>query len=164
MLPAEPPGPTAAGGREVPGGAGDPSPAAAPLTAEVAPPAIWRQDHVLARFAVGEEAIRRGSAYLGMMERLGDPRAGTLTLTSDTLRLDLEDGETRDWRLEDLAALQASGRNVQIRPRREPIVSFSFPDTSARLWDESISAALRQCWRRLGRGEIVEFQPRIVAR
>ena len=164
MLPAEPPGPTV-GGREAPaGGEGGPYPAApSSAPAQPAAPAVWRQDRVLARFAVGEEAIRHGSEYLGMMERLGEPRAGTLTLTTDALRLELED-QTHLWRLEDIAALQASGRNIQVRPRRQAIVSFSFPDTSARLWDESISGALRDCWRRLGRGEIVEFQPRIVAR
>ena len=33
-----------------------------------------------------------------------------------------------------------------------------------RLWEESVAAALRRKWRSLGRGEIAEFQPRIVAR
>ncbi|HEX9107947.1 MAG TPA: hypothetical protein VF832_11980 [Longimicrobiales bacterium] len=159
MLPPEPPGPAA--GREGPAGReGVPSPAAAD---ERASP-VWRSDRVFARFAVGEEAIRHHSVYLGMMERLAKPKEGTLTLTSDALRLKLDNGEVRVWPLEDVAALQASGRTVQVRPRRQPIVSFSFPDTSARLWDESIAAALKQCWRRLGRGEIIEFQPRIVAR
>ncbi len=164
MLPAEPPGPVTAGGGEASaGGEGGPYPAL-PGSAEGYAPIGWLQDRVLARFALGQEAIRYGSEYLGMMERLGEPRAGTLTLTTESLRLELEDGESHLWPLEDIAALQASGRNVQVRPRGQPIISFSFPDTSARLWDESLAAALRQCWRRLGRGEIMEFQPRIVAR
>lgn len=124
-----------------------------------------REARVLARFAVGEEAIRRGKLFLGIMERMGPERPGRLRLTAEALVLELEDdGDVRTWALDEVAALQASSRNVQVRPRGQPIVSFSFPDSSARLWEESIAAALRQRWRVLGRGEIVEFQPRIVGR
>jgi hypothetical protein len=123
---------------------------------------VLRRDAVLARFAVGEEAIRLGHEYLGRMERLGEPVRGTLRLTDTVLELRLEDGDTRSWALDDMSALQASSGTVQIRPRGEPIVSFEFPDSSARLWEESIAAALRHRWALMGRGEIVEFQPRIV--
>ncbi len=141
-LPAEPPPLTEAGG------AGE---------------RVRRRDRVLARFALGDEPIRRGGTFLGFMERLGPPRAGELTLTDDALALRL-DGEERRWPLASVAALQASSATIQVRPRGAPIVSFAFPESSVRLWEESIAAALRRKWRSMGRGEILEFQPRIVAR
>ncbi len=122
-----------------------------------------RRTRVLARFALGDEAIRRGGVFQGTMERLGPERPGTLALTETSLELQLEDGEARRWRLDEVAALQASSRTIQLRPRGEPIVSFRFPESSARLWEERLTGALRARWRALGRGEIVEFQPRIVA-
>jgi len=125
---------------------------------------LWRRDRVLARFALGDEPIRLGGEFLGTMERLGPKRPGELALTGAALELRLDDGEVHRWPLEELSALQASSGTVQIRPRGRPIVSFAFPDSSARLWEESIAAALRVRWRGLGRGEIVEFQPRIVGR
>ncbi len=146
MLPAAPPGP--GGGGEVAGESG----AGHALGAT----------RVLARFALGDEAIRRGGVFQGFMERLGPERAGTLALTEAALELKLDDGEARRWALDELSALQASSTSIQIRPRGEPIVSFAFPESSARLWDESIAGAVRLRWRSLGRGEIVEFQPRIV--
>ena len=147
-LPAEPPGP---------GGEG------AAAAGEGGAARLWREARVLARFALGDEAIRRGSVFLGTMERLGPARAGTLALTDADLELRLDDGEQRRWTLDELSALQASSSTVQIRPRGQPLVSLAFPVSSARLWEESIAAALRTRWRSLGRGEIVEFQPRIVA-
>ncbi len=125
---------------------------------------LRRRDRALVRFALGDEPIRRGRAFLGFMERLGPRRPGLLTLTDDRLLLRLDDGEEHHWPLEQLAALQASSATIQVRPRGEPVVSFSFPETSVRLWEESIAAALRRKWRSLGRGEIAEFQPRIVVR
>lgn len=150
MLPAEPPPLTGERG-EAGGESGEGRPAPA------------RQTRVLVRFALGDEAIRWGGVYLGAMERLGPERPGTLTLTSRTLELTLDGGERHTWPLDDVAALQASSTSVQLRPRGAPIVSFSFPESSSRLWDESIARALRARWRTLGRGEILEFQPRIVA-
>jgi hypothetical protein len=150
-LPIEPDGPT---GPTVPNGA----------EAGRAGERVRRRDRALARFALGDEPIRRGRAFLGYMERLGPPRPGLLTLTDDRLLLRLDDGQEHHWALERLAALQASSATIQVRPRGEAIVSFSFPETSVRLWEESIAAALRRKWRSLGRGEIAEFQPRIVAR
>lgn len=130
--------------------------------AEVAGALPGRSAVVLVRFSVGEQMIRRGGEYLGTMELLGKELRGTLTLTQDALRLDLERGDEHRWALDALSALQASSHTVQIRPRGQPIVSFEFPGSSARLWEESIAAALRHRWAALGRGDIVEFQPMIV--
>ncbi|HEX9109175.1 MAG TPA: hypothetical protein VF832_18135 [Longimicrobiales bacterium] len=123
---------------------------------------LVRRDRVLARFARGEQAIRHAGRFIGMMERFGPERAGELVLRQESIELDLEDGERREWPLDRVAALQASSRTVQLRPRGEPIISFRFPESSARLWEESIAAALRRRWRETGRGEILELQPRIV--
>lgn len=162
QLPAEPPGPEretpgTPGARGAPGGEG------AGESGAGDGPALWRKTRVLVRFALGDEAIRRGGAFLGFRERLGPERPGTLALTTHALELTLDDGEERRWALDELSALQASSTSIQIRPRGQPIVSFAFPESSARLWDESIAGAVRLRWRALGRGEIAEFQPRIVA-
>ncbi len=185
-LPAQPPGPPrdapgvpgAPGTSSVPGVPGVPGVAGVPdVPGTLAAPrgevagksgaghggALWRETRVVTRFALGDEAIRRGGAFLGLMERLGPERPGTLALTDTALELRLDDGETRRWVLDELSALQASSTSVQLRPRGQPIVTFKFPESSARLWEESIAAALRARWHALGRGEIIEFQPRIVA-
>ena len=155
-LPADPPPlePGEPAGAPVPDGAG----------AGGAGERVQRRDRALARFALGDEPIRRGRAFLGYMERLGPARPGLLTLTDNRLVLRFDDGEEHPWALEDIAALQASSATIQVRPRGEPIVSLSFPESSVRLWEESVAAALRRKWRSLGRGDIAEFQPRIVAR
>ena len=152
LLPAEPPTTTAAAGaREVDPGEGQ---GRAPA----------RRDRVLARFAMGGVAIRHAGRFIGTMERFGPERPGELVLGEESIGLRLDEGERHDWRLDDIAALQASSRTVQLRPRGQDIVSYAFPESSARLWEESIAAALRRRWRESGRGEIVEFQPRIVTR
>lgn len=138
------------------------SPAGASAGGGGAPPAI-REAGALMRVALGARPLRHRREYLGAIELLGEPIPGTLVLTTDHLAF-TGDGTTRTWRLDDLTAVQPSSSTLQIKARREPVVSFRFPADSVRLWEELLTTVLRERYRRAGRGEILEFQPRIVAR
>lgn len=125
--------------------------------------ALYRT-RVRARTATGESVIRLDSVYLNRIEQFGPPREGVLALLADRLRLDPDDGEAEEWAFDELTAVQPSSSTLQIKARRRPVVSFRFPEDSARFWEEILCATLRRYYREAGRGEIVEFQPRIVAR
>ncbi|HEX7090215.1 MAG TPA: hypothetical protein VF192_08765 [Longimicrobiales bacterium] len=125
---------------------------------------LYRTAPVEARFAVAYTPVRRGRLFIGRVERFGPPRAGTLELTSHALAFAPEAGAPCRWPLEEIAAVQPSSGVLQIKPRREPVVTFRFREGSVRLWQELIETALRRFYRRTGRGEIVEFQPRVSTR
>jgi hypothetical protein len=125
---------------------------------------LYRRAPVEARVAISDTPVRRGRLYLGRVERFGPPWPGTLELTSHALVFAPEGGTPCRWPFEDIGAVQPSSGVLQIKPRREPVVTFRFTEGSVRLWQELIEAALRRFYRRTGRGEIIEFQPRITAR
>ena len=99
--------------------------------------------------------------YLGRIEDFGPETGGTLTLERD--RLTFEGDTARyTWLLLDLTALQPSSRALQLKLRNGPLVSIKFPQGSAVLWEKRVQRALQELYASLGRGRIVEFQPRIV--
>ncbi len=116
---------------------------------------------VIAKRAVGEEPIRRGGALVGFTERLGEGREGILRLEEGALSL-LHDGVVAScWNLMDLRAVQASSSSLQIRAATGELVHFRFVADSPRRWEDLLQGTLRTLYRDAGRGEIVEFQPRI---
>ncbi|MFW6199099.1 MAG: hypothetical protein ACOC8K_00875 [Gemmatimonadota bacterium] len=124
---------------------------------------------VRARWAVGEETVRFRGELLGFTERLGEASEMRLRLTTKTLELqDVEAGgpvvERRRWDLLDLRALQASSSSLQIYTLSEELVHMRFLDDSAFRWETLLKETLRAAYRDAGRGEIVEFQPRITTR
>ncbi|MBI4545502.1 MAG: hypothetical protein HY703_09925, partial [Gemmatimonadetes bacterium] len=119
---------------------------------------------VEARFQLGAAPIRPGRVFYGHIERLGPPRRGRLTLRAGEVMFQPLEGEERRWPLDALTALQSSSGTLQIKPRREGVVSFRFPDSSVRLWEEVLRASIRRFYRSAGKGEVLEFQPRIVLR
>jgi hypothetical protein len=127
-------------------------------------PRIVRRARVVAREATGTTIVRgEGGAYLNRVEVYGPRRTGTLELGQERLIFRPEGQEPLEWPLDALSALQASSSTLQLKDRRRPLVSFRFLDDSIYLWESLIQAALRAHYRRTGRGEIVEFQPRIVS-
>jgi hypothetical protein len=128
------------------------------------PDGVLRQSRVRARVAVGESVIRLGSTYLNRIERFGPPRDGVLALYVDRLRFTPDAGEAEEWTFDEITAVQPSSSTLQLKARRRPVVSFRFPEDSARFWEELLCAAIRRHYRVTGRGEIIEFQPRIVTR
>jgi len=124
----------------------------------------YRRSEAVARFVVGFEPVRAGGRYLGKVERFGPPVQGTLVLTGRSLTFTPAEGQQHQWPLDAVAAVQPSSSSLQIRMRGGPVVVFRFPGASVRLWDEMIQEALRRLYRSTGRGEILEFQPRISVR
>ena len=134
-------------------------------TTLVEPPAEddW-DERVEARFATGEAPVRVGGEYLGRAERFGPKRPGELRLRSDHVAFRTDDGEERRWPLERVTAVQASSSTLQLKMRGEPVISFGFPSGSVRFCEERLQQLLRRFYRHRGKGEILEFQPRLVTR
>jgi hypothetical protein len=143
-----------------------------------------------ARWATEERPFRFRGELLGFAEGMAAPVAGVLRITDDDLvfrempgsgglpaiarasaggvptpSTAVEGGALlHGWPLLGIGAVQTTSRSLQIAPRAGGLVQFRFPDDSPRRWEELLHLALRQAYRRAGRGEIGEFQPRIVAR
>lgn len=136
---------------------------AARVTTDESGNGVLHQEPVLARFAEHLEPIRHRGTFLNRIERFGPYQDGVLTL--EATRLVLEHGEkTSVWPFEKVRAVQPSSSTLQLNVKGASLVSFRFPNGSARYWEEIITEALRAFYRDNGLGEIVEFQPRIATR
>ena len=111
---------------------------------------------------VGSDTVHDGEGYLNRIEIWGEESPGMLELYPDRLELKLDGEAAVPWPLESLTAVQASSSALQINRRGEPLASFRFRNDSIFLWEELMHAVLRDFYGRTGRGEIIEFQPRIV--
>jgi hypothetical protein len=123
------------------------------------------RSRVRVRFARQEEPVRFRDVLLGFAELFGEREEGSLELDHDRLVLTLDggEGEPMAWPLLELGALQTSSSSVQISPKGGGVVLFRFPQESTRRWDELLRTAIGLAWRQAGRGEVIEFQPRIRA-
>lgn len=122
------------------------------------------QERVTAQFAEGEVVIHHRGKYLNRIERFGSKREGLLAVFDDHLTFLEDDGTETTWPYDTITALQPSSSTLQVKARGMPLASFRFPNGSARFWEELLGDALRRHYRRMGKGEIIEFQPRITAR
>lgn len=117
--------------------------------------------------AGSEMPIRYRRRLLGFAERFGAGTPGILRLSDDALALRspvLADApSTRRWALEEIRSLQTSSSAVQITTQTEGVVLFRFTEDSPRRWDELLRHAIAERWKRLGKGTVQEFQPRIRA-
>ena len=105
--------------------------------------------------------LRQGKELLGFVERFGPPLPGRLSLTSHALRFDPEHGRSRIWPLLEVTAVQPASSALQLKLRAQPVLTLRFLDCSVRLWERRIQHRMRNAFRAAGRGEIVEFQPRV---
>lgn len=126
--------------------------------------AIDYRARVSVRRAGGQEALRRGDEVLGFVERFGDPSPGVLRITDEALELVREGAHRARWNLLDLQAVQASSSSVQIFTPARELVQFRFETDSALRWEQLLYAVIRSAYRNAGKGEVVEFQPRIATR
>jgi hypothetical protein len=110
----------------------------------------------------GSDAVFDEHGYLNRIELWGEPAPGRLELRPDQLVWSPDDGASEAWPLGELTAVQASSRAVQLNRAGALLVEVRFDDDSVFLWERLLHAALRDFYGRMGRGEIVEFQPRIV--
>ncbi len=113
------------------------------------------------RRAREEEPVRVGGRLLGFVERFGQPHDGTLRLRGETLSFTVDGATVGQWNLLDLRSIQTSSGSLQITGE-DGMVQFRFHDDSPRRWESLLHHLIRDGYRREGRGEIVEFQPRIV--
>jgi 1-acyl-sn-glycerol-3-phosphate acyltransferase len=121
---------------------------------------------VSARIASSETPVRYKGEFLGLAEEYGSKIAGTLQLSREALTLWPLTGEApplHQWSLLDLGAIQTSSSSLQISPRTGGVVKFRFSNDSVRRWEGALHRLLRHRFRADGQGEILEFQPRIVA-
>lgn len=132
-----------------------------PLQSRGAP---LRQSDVIVRRRVRQEPIRTGGTYLNRIDRFGAPEPGVLILQPDAIRFRPERRDPERWPLDDIAAVGSSSGTLQLRLRHGRVLAIAFPADSLRLWEEAVRAALRSRYRADGRGEIIEFQPRILTR
>ena len=123
-----------------------------------------RQDRVISRIAERSRPHYHGGVYLGQIEVFGPPVAGLLTLSGAALTFVADEGTSSTWPLAQLTAVQPSSTSLQLKVRKGAILSFKFPDASPLLWEERIRAALQAIYRAAGKGEIAEYQPRIICR
>lgn len=117
---------------------------------------------VQARFADGWTAVRHRGRHLNFIERFGRPVEGELRLGPNGIEFLARSGKRYHWPLDQVTAVQSSSRTLQVNSRIHPLVSFRFPTGSAHYWEELLREALRVTYRAAGKGEIIEFQPRIV--
>lgn len=122
-----------------------------------------REQPVILRVASYSRPLHVYGEYLGRVEQFGPPVEGTIELADDTLIFRSNAGTER-WPLIELTAVQPSSTALQVKVRQGPILSMKFPNGSALFWEERLQACLQACYTRLGRGTIVEFQPRILCR
>lgn len=117
------------------------------------------------RSGADEEPVRHSGGLLGFVEKLEEGGRATLRATDRALELVGRDGGTRSrWNLMDLRAVQSSSSSLQIYTAAEELLHFRFLDDSPVRWEALLHGLLRRAYRRTGRGEIVEFQPRITVR
>lgn len=121
-----------------------------------------RRAEVTARRVTGTDTIRGRDGYLNRIELWGDEEPGILELWPEALVYTTDAEDPARWPLESIVAVQASSSSLQINRRDEPLLAFRFTDDSTMLWEDLLRAALRDLYGRTGRGEILEFQPRIV--
>lgn len=113
--------------------------------------------------AHSDEPIHSYGEYFGRFEKFGEARIGTMSLDGDALSFEV-DGETDRWPLLDLSAIQLSSSTLQVKPKRRPVMTIRFAQSSPKLWQERLEKAVREAYARAGLGDVVEFQPRIVTR
>jgi hypothetical protein len=118
-----------------------------------------------ARWRVGEEAVRYRGRLVGFQERMGTATPGVLRATADGLEFDPESGASTDaWPWLELRAVQTSSSRLQIRTGADELVQFRLEKDSPRRWEVLVRRLVSRAYDRQGRGEVVEFQPRIVLR
>lgn len=124
---------------------------------------VGHEARVLARWIREERPVEDGGCLLGFTERSGPPRPGFVTATGDALLLRPgRSGGPESWRLTDIRSVQTASSRLQLRHRNGEVVALGFPEDSPRRWETLVRSLLATAWRRVGRGEPVEFQPRIV--
>ena len=117
---------------------------------------------VLASAGVGMEPVRLGGEVVGFIEALGSAQRGRLEATDRELSFRAEAAaESAVTPLDSIRCIQTSSSSLQVGIDRG-LSQFRFEVDSPRRWETLLRELIRREYRRQGRGEILEFQPRIV--
>lgn len=122
-----------------------------------------REARATLRIAGAQRVIREHGRYLNRIELFGKADAGILRLRPDAVTFQGSEGEVV-WPFDELTAIQPSSHTLQLKARGRPVASLRFDHDSVRLWEELLMLAVGAFYRRTGRGDVVEFQPRISVR
>jgi hypothetical protein len=114
------------------------------------------------RVAGEEGPVRFRGELLGFAETAGEGASGVVEITDEALVFLPPGKAALRWPLLDIRAVQTSSSYLQISPREGGLVQFRFRSDSPRRWEDLLHLTLREAYRREGRGEITEFQPRIL--
>lgn len=130
---------------------------------------VVRREPATLRTETGSMPVSFRGTYLNRIERLGPPRRGVLELHPRKVvfhpAADPKDAtEPVTWDFDEITAVQPSSSTLQLSARGMPLAALQVPGGSIRFWEELICTALRHHYHSTGRGEIIEFQPRIATR
>lgn len=101
---------------------------------------------------------------IGWVERYGDRVPGTITLTDEAIVFRSDAGDETHIALDALKSIQPSSRTLVLGHGHGAAVTLEFPTSSIMRWEQLLQDAVKRRWRATGRGEVVSYQPRIVAR
>jgi len=133
---------------------------------------LIHQAEVAVRQSGAESPVWHRGELLGFAEALGEQTSGILELTPEALVLQGGTAQSQGpgggnsheiWPLLEIRAVQTSSSSLQFSPSSGGLVEFRFPNDSPFRWENLLRSAIRKAYRKHGLGEIVEFQPRIVA-
>lgn len=121
-------------------------------------------ERAILRIAEEAVALRPGGVFAGWGERFGPKRPGRATLTPESLLFHEDGGTSHEWPIDRFTAVQPTSSALQVKTRDAPVAFFQFLEGSVRRWEFWIQHRLRALHTAAGRGDIVEFQPRITTR
>ncbi|MDH3222671.1 MAG: hypothetical protein OEO23_03065 [Gemmatimonadota bacterium] len=121
----------------------------------------YRAD-VLASWRVGEEPVHHRGALRGFSESMGEAVQAVLKVDRDGVTLSAPGQPEARMAFLEIRALQTSSSSLQLSLPGDRLVQFKFLSDSPRRWEDLLRQLLRAAYRRAGKGNVVEFQPRIV--
>ncbi len=114
--------------------------------------------------ALAEVPVRRGRTLVGFAERVPPGRTGVLRVDDRALSFRFDgDAAEETWSLDDVTGLQLASRALQVGLGGR-VFQWTLLEDSPFRWEELLQALLDRRWRLLDRGEIAEYQPRLVCR
>ena len=118
----------------------------------------------LVSWRIAEDAVWHRGVLRGYSESMGPAVEGSITVDRDTVSVDGGATGAGRWRHLDIGAVQAASSSLQLSLPGDRLVEFRFLGDSPRRWETLVRRLIADAWERAGRGRVVEFQPRIVAR
>ena len=136
-----------------------------PMTRATAPDGtLAYAARAMVSWRIGEEAVWYRGVLRGYCESMGPAIEGSVAVDRDTVAVDDGGRNSGRWRHLDIGAVQASSSSLQLTLPGDRLVQFRFIDDSPRRWETLVRRLVVDAWERAGRGAVIEFQPRIVAR